>query len=119
MDAKDMPAKDLEAFLPAIGIHLPKGASLVAGTLSSDLDITGPTNKLVISGNVGLFNGRLAGFDLGSKMSAVTALAGIKTGSELQIDKLTSHVRMSHEGLKADNFIAVLPQLEIGRASCR
>src|SRR2546429_1580664 len=41
----------------------------------------------------------------------ISALAGIKTGSELQIDKLTSHVRMSPEGLKADNFIAVLPQL--------
>jgi AsmA protein len=111
MDAKDMPAKDLQAFLPALGVHLPKGASLAAGTLNSDLDITGPTNKLVITGNVGLFNGKLAGFDLGSKMSAVTALAGIKTGSDLLIDKLTSDLRMAPEGLKADNFIAVLPQL--------
>lgn len=111
MDAKDMPAKDLEAFLPALGIHLPKGASLAAGTLNSVLDIAGPTNKLVISGNVALLNGKLAGFDLGSKMSAVTALTGIKTGSDLLIDKLTSDVRMAPEGLKADNFIAVLPQL--------
>jgi AsmA protein len=111
MDAKDMPAKDLEAFLPALGIHLPKGASLAAGTLNSDLDITGPTNKLVISGHVGLFNGKLAGFDLGSKMSAVTALTGVKTGSDLLIDKLTSDVRMAPDGLKADNFLAVLPQL--------
>jgi AsmA protein len=111
MDAKDMPAKDLEAFLPALGINLPKGASLAAGTLNSDLNISGPTNKLVITGNIGLFNGKLAGFDLGSKMSAVTALTGIKTGSDLLIDKLTSDVRMAPEGLKADNFIAVLPQL--------
>lgn len=111
MDAKDMPAKDLQAFLPALGIHIPKGASLAAGTLNSDLDITGPTNKLVISGNVGLFNAKLAGFDLGSKMSAVAALTGIKTGSDLVIDRLTSNVRMSPEGLRADNFIAVLPQL--------
>jgi len=111
MDAKDMPAKDLEAFLPAIGINLPKGASLAAGTLNSDLDITGPTSKLVIAGNIGLFNGKLAGFDLGSKMSAVTALTGIKTGSDLLIDKLTSDVRMAPQGLEANNFIAVLPQL--------
>ncbi|PYU45006.1 MAG: hypothetical protein DMG53_15250 [Acidobacteria bacterium] len=67
LDAKDMPAKDLEAFLPALGIHLPKGASLQAGTLNSSLNLTGPTNKLVITGNVGLFNGVLAGFDLGSR----------------------------------------------------
>ena len=111
MDAKDMPAKDLEAFLPALGINIPKGASLAAGTLNSALDITGPTNKLVITGNVGLFNAKLAGFDLGSKMSAVAALTGIKTGSDLLINKLTSDVRMGPEGLRADNFIAVLPQL--------
>jgi AsmA protein len=111
MDAKGMPAKDLEAFLPALGIHIPQGASLAAGTLNSDLDITGPTNRLVIMGNVGLFNAKLAGFDLGSKMAAVTALTGIKTGNDLLIDKLTADVRMAPEGLKADNFIAVLPQL--------
>ena len=111
MDAKDMPAKDLEAFLPALGINLPKGASLAAGTLNSDLDITGPTNKLVITGNVGLFNGKLAGFDLGSKMSAVTALTGIKTGSDLLIDKLTSDVHMAPDGLQAQNFNAVIPAL--------
>ena len=111
MDAKDMPAKDLESFLPALAIHIPKGASLAAGTLNSDLDITGPTNKLVITGNVGLFNAKLAGFDLGSRMSAVAALAGIKTGSDLLINKLTSNVRLAPEGLRADNFIAVLPQL--------
>jgi AsmA protein len=111
MDAKDMPAKDLESFLPALAIHIPKGASLAAGTFNSDLDITGPTNKLVITGSVGLFNAKLAGFDLGSKMSAVAALAGIKTGSDLLINKLTSNVRLAPEGLRADNFIAVLPQL--------
>ncbi len=111
MDAKDMPAKDLEAFLPALGINLPKGASLAAGTLNSDLDITGPTNKLVTTGNIGLFNGKLAGFDLGSKMSEVTALTGIKTGSDLLIDRLTSDVRMAPDGLQAQNFNAVIPAL--------
>jgi AsmA protein len=111
LDAKDMPAKDLEAFLPALGVNLPKGASLAAGTLNADLNLTGPTNRLVTTGNVGLFNGKLAGFDLGSKMSEVTALTGLKTGSDLEIEKLTSDLRMAPDGLKADNFLAVLPQL--------
>jgi AsmA protein len=111
LDAKDMPAKDLEAFLPALGIHLPKGASLQAGTLSTDLNITGPTNKLVTTGNVGLFNGVLAGFDLGSKMSAVASMAGIKSGKDLNIEKMTTNLRMATDGLKADNFIAVLPTI--------
>jgi len=111
LNAKDMPAKDLEAFLPALGIHLPKGASLQAGMLNSDLNITGPINKLVTTGNVGLFNGILAGFDLGSKMSSVASLAGIKSGKDLNIEKLTSNLRMAPDGLKADNFIAVLPTI--------
>ena len=111
LDAKDMPAKDLEAFLPALGINLPKGASLQAGTLNADLNLVGPTNKMVTSGSVGLFNGKLAGFDLGSMMSSVGSLAGIKSGKDLEIQKLTTDLRMSPEGLKADNFIAVLPSI--------
>ena len=111
LDAKDMPAKDLEEFLPALGIHLPKGASLEAGTLNADLDISGPTNKLVTSGNVGLFNGKLAGFDLGSKLTAVASLAGIKTGKDLDIEKFTTNLRMAPDGLKAENIVAVIPSL--------
>jgi len=111
VESQDMPAKDLEAFLPALGINPPKGASLKAGTLSTNLNLTGPTNKLVTTGNVGLFNAKLAGFDLGSKLSAISSLVGLKTGSDLEIEKLTSNLRMAPDGLKADNFNAVLPAL--------
>ena len=106
-----MSAKDLEAFLPAIGVNLPKGASLTAGTLSTNLNIKGPTNKLVTDGNIGLFNAKLAGFDLGSKMSAVSALTGLKTGKDLDIEKLTTVVHMAPNGLRAENFLAVVPTL--------
>jgi AsmA protein len=111
LDAKDMPAKDLQAFLPALGINVPKGASLQAGTLNADLNITGPTNRLVTTGNVGLFKGVLAGFDLGSRTTEISALTGLKTGKDLQIEKLTTNLRMAPDGLQADNFLAVLPAL--------
>jgi AsmA protein len=111
LNGKDMPANDLEAFLPALGIHLPKGASLQGGTLNTDLTLTGPTNKLVTTGTVGLFNAKLAGFDLGSKMSAISSLTGVKTGKDLEIEKLTTNLRMAPDGLKADNFVAVIPSL--------
>jgi AsmA protein len=111
LQAKDMPAKDLEAFLPALGINLPKGTSLQAGSLDTNLDVVGPTNKLVTAGNVGLFAAKLAGFDLGSKMSAISSLAGVKTGKDLEIQKLATNLRMAPEGLKADNFLAVVPSL--------
>jgi AsmA protein len=109
VDAKDMPAKDLEAFLPALGIILPKGSSLQAGTLNTDLVLTGPTTKLVTTGNVGLYSAKLAGFDLGSKLSAIGSLAGIKSGKDLDIEKLTTNMRMAPDGLKAENFLAVIP----------
>jgi len=106
-----MSAKDLEAFLPAIGVNLPKGASLTAGTLSTNLNIKGPTNKLVTDGTIGLYNAKLSGFDLGSKMSAVSALTGLKTGKDLDIEKLTTNVHMAPNGLKAENFLAVVPSV--------
>jgi AsmA protein len=106
-----MSAKDLQAFLPAIGVNLPKGASLNAGTLSTNLNIKGPTNKLVTDGNIGLFNAKLEGFDLGSKMSALSALTGLKTGKDLDIEKLTTNVHMAPNGLRAENLLAVVPSL--------
>jgi AsmA protein len=111
IEGQDMPVKDLEAFLPALGIHIPTGASLQAGTLNTHLELSGPTNKLVTSGNVGMFNAKLAGFDLGSKMSTISALTGLKTGQDLGIEKVTSNVRMAPNGIQADNFNAVVPAL--------
>jgi AsmA protein len=101
----------LEAFLPALGINLPSGSRLTAGTMSANLHITGPTNNLVTDGNLGLFNGKLSGFDLGQKMSGVAALAGIKTGKDLEIQKFTTNVHMAPTGLKTDNIDLVVPAL--------
>ena len=106
-----LPATDLESFLPALGINLPEGSKLTAGTLSTNLHLTGPTNKLVTDGFIGLYNGKLSGFDLGKKMSGIAALAGIKTGNDLDIEKLTSNVHMAPTGLKAENLNLVAPAL--------
>ena len=103
------PRRILAAFLPAVGIHLPNGASIESGTLSENLNMAGPTTNLVTSGNAGIFSVRLAGFDLGSKMSSISALTGLKSGKDLEIEKMTSNLRMTRDGLRADNFIAVLP----------
>lgn len=104
-----LPAKDLEAFLPAIGISMPKGANLTAGTLNTNLHITGPTNHLVTDGTIGLFGATLEGFDLGSQVTAISSLAGLSSGKNLQIEKATTNIHMAPTGLKAENFDAVLP----------
>lgn len=107
-----MPATDLEAFLPAIGVNLPSGSKLTAGTMNDTLHITGPTNRLVTQGNIGLFNGKLSGFDMGQKLSAVGSLAGMKSsGKDLDIQKFTTDVQMAPTGLKAQNLDLVVPSL--------
>lgn len=111
IDGENMPAKDLEAFLPALGINMPQGASLQGGNLTTHLQLNGPTDKMVTSGNVGLFNAKLAGFDLGSKLSAVTKLVGLNTGKDLDIEKLTTELRMSPTGLQVQNLNGVVPSL--------
>ena len=111
VDGQGLPATDLETFLPALAINLPSGSKLTAGTLSTNLHVTGPTDKLVTDGTIGLFNAKLSGFDLGQKMSSVAALAGIKSGKDLDIEKFTSNVHMAPTGLKADNLDLVVPAL--------
>jgi AsmA protein len=111
VDGQSLPVKDLQAFLPALGVNLPKGASLQQGTLSTTLNVNGPTDKLVTTGNVGLFGAKLAGFDLGSKLSSISALTGVKTGQDLNIEKMTSNLKVAPDGIQAENFNAVMPQL--------
>jgi AsmA protein len=111
LSGDSMPAKDLEAFLPALGIHLPNGAALQAGTLNANFNLAGPTNEIVTTGQVGLFGAKLAGFDLGSKMSNIAALAGVKTGKDLEIEKLTAHLKIAPTGMEIDNFLAVVPSV--------
>jgi AsmA protein len=106
-----LPATDLEAFLPALGINVPDGSKLSAGTMNANLHVTGPTNRLVTDGTLGLFNGKLSNFDLGQKMSGVASLAGIKTGKDLDIEKFTTNVHMAPTGLKADNIDLVVPSM--------
>ena len=111
VNGEGLPATDLEAFLPALGVILPEGSRLSAGTMNDNLHLTGPTNKLVTDGSLGLFNGKLSGFDLGQKMSKIAALGGIKTGKDLDIEKLTTDVHMAPTGLRADNLNLVAPAL--------
>ena len=106
-----LPATDLESFLPALGINLPDKSRLSAGTMNTNLRVSGPTDKLVTDGTIGLFNGKLAGFDLGQKLSGIGALAGIKSGGDLIIEKFTTNLHMATTGLRADNLDAVVPAL--------
>jgi AsmA protein len=99
--------------LPAVGVVLPSGSQLKGGTLSTALTITGTTAKPVITGPIRLSNSQLAGFDLGSKLSAISALSGAKTGSNTQIQNLSTDARVAPEGIRTDNISLTIPALGV------
>ena len=107
----DMPASDLESVLQAVGVTLPSGASLKEGTMNADLTINGPVDKLVTTGPVKLSNAKLAGFDLGAKMGALSSFAGIPKGSDTVIEIFSSNLRVAPEGIRADNLNLVVPAI--------
>ena len=104
-----MPVTDVQSFLPSIGIHLPKGTNLAAGTLSADLIVSGPTNNLVTAGHVGLYGAKLAGFNLGAQVKAISGFSGLETGNDLNIQQLTTNLRVAQNGLRFDTFNALVP----------
>jgi AsmA protein len=113
LNAPSMPVDDLEAMLPALGVILPPKSTLKGGTLSTTMAIAGPVNKLVTVGNVKLENSALANFNLGSKLSAISALSGKSTGNDTTIQNFSSDVRVAPDGTKADNINLTVPAIGV------
>ncbi|MGH9678492.1 MAG: hypothetical protein ACRD4Y_00930 [Candidatus Acidiferrales bacterium] len=111
LNGENMPASDLEAVLPALGVTLPSGASLKEGTISVSLSIGGPVNRLVTTGPVKLSNAKLAGFDLGAKMGELSSFAGIPKGSDTVFETFSSDVRVAPEGIRSDNLNLLVPSI--------
>jgi AsmA protein len=110
LNGQSMPVDDLEAMLPALGVILPPGSSLKGGTFSTALALSGPADKLVITGPVRLSDSRLAGFNLASKLSAVSALTGSQaSGSDTSIKNFSSNVRVAPDGTKTDDVNLQVP----------
>jgi AsmA protein len=111
LTGNNMPATDLEAFLPALGVTLPSGSSLKSGALNVNMTITGPVNKLVIAGPVSLANATLSGFDLGGKMKVLSTFGGIPIGKDTTIQIFSTTVREAADGIKADSINLVVPSI--------
>jgi AsmA protein len=109
LKAAKMPIETIEGLLPAVGVVLPPGSQLQGGTVNADLNIQGPVDRLVTSGPIDITNSKLAGFNLKSKASAIGALAGIPSGSDMLIQTLASKLRVAPEGIKADGLQLVIP----------
>lgn len=111
LDAPNMSVNELQAMLPALGVVLPQGSSLQGGTLSTNLNISGAADNPVITGPLKLVDTKLAGFDLGSKLSAVSALSGAKTGNDTSIKNLSTDARVAPDGITTNNVNLSIPAL--------
>ena len=114
LNAPDMPVDELKVLLPSLGVVLPSGSQLQGGTLSAALAITGPLDKLVITGPVRLANTELAGFDLGSKLGALSTFAGkAASNPNTSIQNVSLDARVAPEGTKADNINLTVPAIGV------
>ena len=112
LSAPDMSVDELESMLPALGIVLPSGSKLAGGSLSTDLAISGTLDKLVIAGPVRLSNAKLVGFDLGSKLGALSAFSGKAQGSpDTTIQNASLNARFAPEMTRADAINVTIPTL--------
>jgi len=112
-NGSQLPVKDVEGLLPAMGVVLPAGASLQGGTITINMALDGAVDRLVTSGTVLLSNAHLAGYDLASKMKVLSALSSMKSSSssDTVIETLSSNLRVAPEGIRADNLNIVIPSL--------
>lgn len=114
LNGQGMSVPDLEGVLPAVGVTLPSGASLTSGTLDANLAISGPVNKLNITGPINLANGKLAGFNLKSKLGALGPLASLAGGggsSDTEIQTLSADLKVDPQATHADNLNLVVPSI--------
>lgn len=112
LNGQGMPVDDLEAVLPAVGVVLPPKSQLKGGTLVMNFSITGPVDKLVTTGTIKLENSALAGFSLGSKMSAISALGGKGAGEkDTTIQNFSADVHVAPDGTRAENINLIVPSL--------
>jgi AsmA protein len=114
LNGPNMPVEELQAMLPALGVVLPSGSQLKGGTLSADLSIVGPIDKLVITGPVKLSDTKLAGFDLGSKLGALSTFAGkAASNPDTSIQNFSTNARVAPEGTRADNLNLTVPAIGV------
>lgn len=114
LSAPNMPVGEIEAILPAMGVVLPSGSQLKGGTLSAELGIAGPLDKLVITGPIRLSNTQLANFDLGSKLGALSAFSGKAPSSrDTSIQNASLDARVSPAGTQANNINLTVPAIGV------
>lgn len=111
LSGKNLDVTELGAFLPALDVILPEGASIEQGTAQVNFVAQGPADKLVASGTIGLDSVRLRNFDLASKLSVMDEMAGLKTGPHTEIQSFHLTLKSTPEGTQVENLDLEVPTI--------
>jgi hypothetical protein len=84
---------------------------LQGGVLNANLNADGPLDHMVITGPVSISNTHVQGYNLASKLAALSMLTGIQPSSDTVIQTLSSALRVAPEGLRADNIVLDVPAI--------
>lgn len=106
-----MAVEELEAMLPVLAVILPAGSALRNGVAYANLTLQGPADQLVIDGPVGLKDTKLTGFDLGSKLRTIAALAGIPSSPDTDIQQFEAKLHRGPEGTAVQSLVLVVPSI--------
>jgi hypothetical protein len=109
--APAMEMNELTEMLPALAVELPRGSSLQGGTLNANFTVVGPVDKLDMKGTLAVKNTRLENFDLGSQMTGVAKIAGIKTSPNTDFENVSSAVHSNPQGTDLENISVIAPDL--------
>jgi len=111
IEGNALPVDDVQGLLPMLGMVLPEDSRLEGGTLKLSLHAQGKLDALTIAGPMRLEHSRLKGFSLGSKVSGVMALAGLRIPDDTVIESAAADVTLDAGGVTMRNIVAVITDL--------
>jgi AsmA protein len=104
LSGKNMPVPELAELLPPLGIALPNGSKLEGGTATVVFAVEGPAEGLMADGSISMDKTRLANFDLGTEMTMIERLAGIKSGPDTDIEILSAKLKHTPQATTVENL---------------
>ena len=102
---------ELQEFLPATGVTLPKGTTLSGGILNVEITAEGPLNDLIMDYSVEVTETSLIGFSIIENITLAAGLSGLKSSPDTQIEKLYTSMRRTADGIAVNTIQLIIPAL--------
>jgi AsmA protein len=116
LTASGAPMNDVQTFLRALGVKLPRDSHLQGGSMSTRLSVTGTAASPVVSGPVQVTDTRLVGFNLGAQLGSIAGIAGkAASAPDTSLSSLVFDLKATRSGFQLSNIQAQIPS--VGGAS--